>query len=83
MMRRLPNVTLVGDTTGGGGGAPEYFPLPSGRQIRVSTKNLCRYDGSPVEWNGIPPDVVVMQTKSDLKGGHDLQFERACAFLRE
>lgn len=83
MMRQLPNVTLVGDTTGGGGGAPEYYTLPSGRVIRVSTKNLCRYDGTPVEWNGIPPDIVVLQAKRDLKTNHDPQLERAGQLLRE
>ena len=82
MMRQIQNVTVVGDTTGGGGGAPEYFSLPSGREIRVSTKDLCRYDGLPVEWNGIPPDIVVMQTRDDVKNGHDLQFERAIRLLQ-
>jgi C-terminal processing protease CtpA/Prc len=82
MMKQIQNVTVVGDTTGGGGGAPEYYPLPSGRQIRVSTKNLCRYDGQPQEWNGIPPDIVIMQTKSDAKNGHDMQLERAIGLLR-
>jgi carboxyl-terminal processing protease len=83
MMKQIQNVTVVGDTTGGGGGAPEYYPLPSGRQVRVSTKNICRYDGAPQEWNGIPPDIVVMQTKSDVKNGHDLQLERAIALLHD
>jgi hypothetical protein len=82
MMKQIQNVTVVGDTTGGGGGAPEYYPLPSGRQIRVSTKNICRYDGQPQEWNGIPPDIVVMQTRNDLENGHDLQLERAIGLLR-
>jgi C-terminal processing protease CtpA/Prc len=82
MMRQIQNVTVVGDTTGGGGGAPEYFSLPSGREIRVSTKDLRRYDGMPVEWNGIPPDIVVMQTRDDVKNGHDLQFERAIRLLQ-
>jgi hypothetical protein len=83
MMKQIPSVVIVGDTTGGGGGAPEYYPLPSGRQIRVSTKNLCRYDGAPQEWNGIPPDVVVMQTRDDVKNGHDLQLERAIRQVQE
>jgi len=82
MMKQIQNVTIVGDTTGGGGGAPEYYSLPSGREIRVSVKNMCRYDGAPCEWNGIPPDIVVMQTRADLKNGHDLQLERAVGLLQ-
>jgi C-terminal processing protease CtpA/Prc len=82
MMKQIETVTVVGDTTGGGGGAPEYYPLPSGRQIRVSTKNICRYDGQPMEWNGVPPDVVVLQTRADVKNGYDLQLERAIGLLK-
>lgn len=82
MMGQLPNVILVGDTTGGGGGVPGYFSLPSGRVIRVPTKDVRRYDGTPVEWNGIIPDVPVMQTKADIESGHDLQLERAIELLR-
>lgn len=83
MMKQIPSVVVVGDTTGGGGGAPEHYPLPSGRKIRVSTKNICRYDGAPQEWNGVPPDVVVMQTRTDVRNGHDLQLERAIKLAHE
>ncbi len=82
MIGQLPNVTLLGDTSAGGSGAPQDFFLPSGRRIRVSTLDFRRYDGRPIEWNGIVPDVLVMQTEADIKSDHDLQLERAIALLK-
>lgn len=82
VVKQVPTVTLVGDTSAGASGAPEVFPLPSGRKIQVSTIEACRYDGTPIEWNGIIPDVLVLQTKADIKSGHDLQLERAIGLLR-
>jgi hypothetical protein len=82
MMSQLPNATLVGDTTGGGGGDQEIYLLPSGRQIRISVRDLRRYDNQPIEWNGVPPNIVVMQTTEDLQNGHDLQLERAIKLLQ-
>jgi hypothetical protein len=82
MMKHIPTVTAVGDTTAGGSGAPQPFTLPSGRTIYVSTKFIPRYDGQPIEWNGVPPDIVVVQTGTDLKNGHDLQLEEAIRLLQ-
>ncbi len=82
MMKQIPTVTVVGDTTAGGSGAPEYYSLPSGRKIRVSTKDFRRYDGIPYEWNGVPPDILVPQTENDIKQGRDKQLERAIQLLQ-
>ena len=79
---QVPGVTLVGDTSAGASGAPQVFPLPSGRQVRVSTRDICRYDGTPIEWNGIIPNVLVTQTESDVRSGRDPQLERAIAILK-
>jgi len=82
MMKQLATVTVIGDTTGGGSGAPEYFRLPSGRRINVPTKDFRRYDGVPYEWNGVPPDILVLQTEEDVKQGRDKQLEYAIQLLR-
>jgi len=82
MMKHVPTVTAIGDTTGGGSGAPALFPLPSGRQINVSTKDFRRYDGEPIEWNGVLPGVLVLQTVNDINLGRDKQLEAAIEFLR-
>ncbi len=89
VLKQLPNVTAIGDTTGGGsaGGTSEppeavteYF-LPSGKMIDVGTVDLRRYDGLPWEWLGIPPDIRVEQTEEDIENGVDRQLEFAVDLL--
>ena len=90
IMKQLPNVTAVGDTTGGGsaGGTSEppnartEFYLPSGKMIDIGTVDLRRYDGLPWEWLGVPPDIRVVQTEADIKQGRDKQFEYAIELLK-
>jgi C-terminal processing protease CtpA/Prc len=80
-MKHVPRVTALGDTTAGASGAPQFFALPSGRQINVSTKDILRYDGQPIEWNGVLPDILVTQKQSDIAQGRDRQLEDAINFL--
>ena len=88
VMKQLPNVTVVGDTTGGGSVgsddrlAPGLQRLPSGKRIYVGTLDLRRYDGSPWEWLGITPDIRIEQTEADAAAGRDFQLEAAIALLR-
>lgn len=84
LMNKLPNVTLIGDTTGGAG-ASDYgddnfqgeFKLSCGITIRISTLYLTRNDGLPIEWNGVVPDIRIPQTEEDIKNGRDKQLEYA------
>ncbi len=82
MMKHVPTVTAVGDTTSGGSGAPQLFTLPSGRKINVSTKDIRRYDGLPIEWNGVPPDIRVVNTEAEIGQGIDNQLEYAIQILQ-
>ncbi len=82
LMRRLPNVTLVGDTTGGGGGASEVFELPGGKRLKLPVKYFRQSDGSMIEWNGVAPDVLVEQTEADAAAGRDVQLEKAIEVLQ-
>lgn len=79
---QVPTVTLVGDTSAGASGFPQVFTLPGGIRVRISTHDFRRYDGQPIEWNGIVPDVLVMQTKADVDSGHDPQLARAIEILK-
>jgi hypothetical protein len=88
MMKQVPHVTAVGDTTGGGSGAaddsaPGIFRLPSGAEIGVPTGGARRYDGLPWEWLGIPPDIRVEQTEADRASGRDKQLEYAIEYLNQ
>jgi len=90
MLKQLPNVTAVGDTTGGGGGAsPNYSPetvgefkLPSGKWISIPSGYIERFDGLTWEWIGIAPDIRVEQTEADIKNGRDKQLEYAINMLK-
>ena len=85
IMRQLDYVTLVGDTTAGGGvssnGDPRHF-LPSGKSISINYEAILRIDGEPLEWNGVPPDIRVLQSKADVDMKRDRQLEFAIEFLK-
>jgi len=80
-IQQIDNCTIIGDTTGGGSGNPKYYALPSGIMIRVSTTNYLKYDGKPIEWNGIVPDILIPQTEADIINKTDKQIEYAIEYL--
>ena len=87
VMKQLPNVTLVGDTTAGAscndrGEFRGDRRLPSGKMIHIPTGCVCRYDGVPWELVGIAPDIRVEQTEEDVAQGFDRQLEYAIGLFR-
>ena len=88
LMCQLPTVTILGDTSVGAACNDiaddiegDYF-LPSGKYIHVGTTYACRFDGVPIDENGIPPDIRVAQTRVDIDEGTDKQLEYAIEILR-
>ena len=79
-MSSLPNVTLVGDVTGGGGGAPYSGELLNGWKFRFSANQLMDLEKVPIE-NGIVPNVKVDMTPEDEAAGRDTILERALDLL--
>ncbi|MBC7188233.1 MAG: hypothetical protein H5U38_14510 [Calditrichaeota bacterium] len=82
LLRQMPYVTVVGDTSGGSGGDARLFVLPSGKRLKLPVKYMRRLDGEMIEWNGVIPDVVVEQTADDVTRGRDPQLEMAIVLLR-
>lgn len=82
MMRALPNVTIVGDHTGGGSGMPMSNSLPNGWSVRYSACPMYDKDKQQTEF-GIEPDYNVQLTDEDTAKGLDTIIEAARKLLRE
>ena len=75
-MRYLPNVTIVGDKTGGGSGLPFTSELPNGWSVRFSASPIYDVDMQHLEF-GINPDVKVDITSEDYNRNVDTIIETA------
>lgn len=80
-MQVLPNVTIVGDTTGGGTGSPVLRELPNGWSYRLSTSYAETADHKLVDSKGIVPDVTVQTSVADSIAGIDRMIEKALKIL--
>lgn len=79
-MKAFPHVIQVGDTTGGGLGAPAGFELPNGWGYRFSVSRTFSPQGDNWE-NGVPPDVTVwMDPIHEAKGIDDI-MEKAIELI--
>ena len=80
-MLNLSNVKVIGDWTGGGGGAPSSTQLPNGWVVRYSGTITLMPNGFNIE-NGVPPTIRQDISKSDESAGIDSIIERALAELK-
>jgi C-terminal processing protease CtpA/Prc len=79
-MRYAPNVTIMGDRTGGGGGLPFSSELPNGWSVRLSA--CPNFDASmkQIEF-GIEPDKYLELDEKQALKGIDSMIDEARAFL--
>lgn len=82
MMRALPNVTLVGDRTGGGSGMPMSSSLPNGWNVRYSACPMYDSNGQHTEF-GVDPDVWVSLSDVSTAQNRDDIIESARKMLSE
>ena len=76
MMHCLPNVTLIGDHTGGGSGLPMSNSLPNGWSVRFSACPM--YDNNKQQTElGIEPDIAVALSKASMDENKDDIIEAA------
>jgi hypothetical protein len=75
-MSLLPNVVIIGDQTGGGGGTPFNYELPNGWLLGYSASFATAPDGSNIE-SGINPNIPVSNTLEDETKGKDAILEAA------
>lgn len=64
--KAIPNIVLMGDTTGGGLGLPNGGQLPNGWTYRFSITQALTLDKDNSYENGVPPDITAFFDWSDL-----------------
>lgn len=81
MMSFIPNVTLMGDQTGGGGGLPINNELPNGWRVRFSSTRTIDARGNNIEF-GVAPDVKLDLDSADIQNGRDTMIEAAIDLIK-
>ena len=81
-MKCCPNVTVVGDQTGGGAGLPFTSELPNGWTVRFSACPMYDRNRQCTE-DGINPDHRVDLTDEDFRRGQDTIIEYARRLINE
>lgn len=81
-MKAMPQVTIVGDHTGGGAGLPLSSSLPNGWSVRFSAVPMYDAEKHSTEF-GIAPDYLVQLSDEDFRMGKDTMIEFARQLLRK
>ena len=79
-MKSLPYLRIIGDSTGGGLGAPTGAELPNGWAYRFSVTRTLSPNGDNWE-NGIPADILIDLDPVAASEGHDSIIERAIQYI--
>ena len=81
MMKTLPNITLMGDTSSGVFADTHIGKLPNGWEYRMSIRKTTDSKDISLEDIGIIPDILIENTKKDIDNGKDKVIEHAIKCL--
>ena len=81
-MKACPNVTVMGDRTGGGSGLPFSSELPNGWSVRFSACPMYDAGMNHIEF-GIAPDILTSLSTDDVLRNKDSMIEAARDFLNK
>jgi carboxyl-terminal processing protease len=81
-IKQLPYVTIIGDHTNGIFSYQLEKTLPNGWRYCLSYQVYLSADMVCYEGKGVPPDIVLLNTKADIKSGIDPLIVRALAVLK-
>lgn len=82
-MRELPNVTVMGEPTGGGLSDIHGITLPNGWRFGMSHQEYRTNSGELFEAIGVPPDILFEIDGEALKRGEDPLLQAAIDYLNE
>lgn len=82
-MRVLPNVTVIGDTTGGASGNPGTYPMGNGWSFTVPRWMEFGPDRQAIEWKGVAPTVAVPWAPREYDVQGDPLIDTALGMLGE
>jgi len=81
-IKQLPHVTIIGDHTNGIFSYQLEKKLPNGWRYCLSYQMYLSADMVSYEGKGVPPDIVLLNTKADISNGIDPLITRALAVLK-
>ena len=82
IMKNLPNVRVVGDTTGGGSGLPFTYDMPNGWSVRMSASEITDCNGVVTEFGVEPSEgCKVDMTEAEIALGIDAILEKGFKML--
>ncbi len=79
-VKGAPNVTIIGDRTGGGSGMPFHSEIPNGWSVRYSAVVYYDKDMKHTEF-GIEPDISLQMSGAETSHGKDTYIEYARRYL--
>jgi Peptidase family S41 len=88
-MKGQPNVTLVGEETGGGAYGNSGLLIPNatlphtGIRVRIPLFRLVQYQHPPKNGLGVQPDILVRPTIEAVTRGTDLKLEKVKTLIRD